>query len=89
MWLILGSFVGIVALLLIIAWIKERVRIITCNIFPLSRKQKRKKIIIVLIQRGANEPPIVGGPLPFFGCIVPFASDSIGLLHDSYKKVTS
>jgi hypothetical protein len=33
-----------------------------------------------------GEPPIVGG-FPFFGCIVPFATDSIGLLHKSYKKV--
>ncbi len=29
----------------------------------------------------------MSGLLPFFGCIVPFASDSIGLLHASYKKL--
>ena len=42
-WLLLGAVVGIVALLLIIAWVKERVRRVAIFVSAARAKKKKKK----------------------------------------------
>lgn len=37
-------------------------------------------------RRRPGEPPVVGS-IPFFGCIASFATDSVGLVRQSYEKL--